>query len=73
MPIGMKKGFLATSLRRYVTNGTDNYHETMTIYVNLRDKPGEEMLLRKVAHEMYHLLNDEVSKEETYEFLKSRV
>ena len=68
-----KNEYWATSIKRYVTNGHDKFNEEGIIYLNLRDIKSDSVLLEAVAHEMSHLLDDKVPKEEILGYLKEKV
>ena len=51
-----KEDYFGTSYRRYVTDGTDNFHEEGEIFVNIWDIEGPDMLIKVVAHEAAHLI-----------------
>ena len=74
-----KDGYWGTSVKRFMretnidTNQASKSCLEGTIYINMRDVPDEDMILRIIAEEACHLLDDVPGeKEKIYQYLKEK-
>lgn len=51
--------YWGTSVKRYITDGENQFNLEGNIYVNVRDVDTLDMLLKVMGHEGAHLLEDE--------------
>ena len=64
--------YWGTSVKRYITDGEQQFNLEGNIYVNIRDVDSLDMLLKVMGHEAAHLLEDEEGVgEEIIEYLQN--
>lgn len=67
-----KSDYYGTSILKYVSDGQSRWLQQGDIYLNTRDID-DDKLLRVVAHEGAHILQDMTKEDEIYLYLKERV
>jgi len=76
MPKENKSGKWAYSVKRYLTDSYGKYQVEGVIYLNLKDATDDDKVLREIAHEASHLLENEdfeETKEKVYQFLRAYI
>jgi len=54
-----KDNYWGTSVKKYITDGENNYNEEGFIYLNLRDCKDIGKILDTIDHELEHLIGPE--------------
>ena len=69
-----KNEFYATSVKCYLSDNESKYNQEGYIQLNFRDMPDNDLLLKAITHEAYHILGDKPGKqEEILQYLKDNI